>query len=334
MIRRLVAVLLVAGVAWTGGRVLAADAPQPLYTRLMEKYPAPDLARIKSTMLKFLIDADKVKPVPEQAFPELWARIKASAAKNGFVIQERKEDTFQTEPSYQEYLDTADQALWAKGYLIRIIKFTSTGKTASRHGLGSVKRGGGDMVELTFKNIRPDFKATLLTPLAVAGVDEVKRKPENNVGIGYDGQLSCYVENTASFYVALDDSRELRLGDFTRYLPELGGLGIPAGTVLQVKRAYSLEVDPGSVQLAGAKKPVRISIAAWSATPGGKPFLYDFSVTYKFKDFYADARTHASGERFLAEAIYKGLADVGTDDEAKWCGSKVRKFMNWPMPRP
>jgi hypothetical protein len=285
-------------------------------------------------MLKFLIDADKVKPTPEQAFPQIWARIKTSAAKTGLIIHERKEDTFQAEASYQEYLDTADQALWAKGYLIRIIKFTSTGKTESRHGLGSVKMGGGDMVELTFKAILPDFKATLLTPLAVAGQDDVKRKPENNIGIGYDGQLSCYVENTASFYTALDDSRPLRLGDFTKFLPELGKLGISADAALQVKRAYSLEVDPGSVQLAGAKKPVRISMAAWSATPGGKPFLYDFSVTYKFKDFYDDAQTHASGERFLAEAIYKGLADMGTDDEAKWCGSKVRKFMNWPMPMP
>ena len=332
MIRKLLAGLLVAGTLATGGR--AADPPKPLYAKLMEQYPAPDLARIGSTMIKFLIDADKVKPTPQQAFPELWGRIKASAASNGFTITDREEDAFQAEDSYQEYLDTADQAVWKKGYLIRIIKFTSTGKTESRHGLGSVKKGGGNTVELTFKSILPDFKATLRTPLAVAGVDEVKRKPEDNIGIGYDGQLACYVENTASFYVDLDDSRELTLGDFIKYLPELGSLGIPASARLQVKRAYSLEVDPGSVQFEGLKKPVRISMAAWSTTPGGKPFLYDFSVTYKFKDFYNEAKTHASAERFLAEAIYKGLADVGTDDEAKWCGSKVRKFLNQPMPRP
>jgi hypothetical protein len=321
MIRNLAASLLIAGTALTGGWA-AAQSPAPLYTRLAAKYPAPALSAVHSTELKFLVDGDKVKGAPEAALVQLWTKIQAAGSGGGFTFSEKWDMPYRVSSSYQEYFDTPDQQLWGKGYLIRVIKHLSA--------VGKKHKPPSSDLEVTFKSILPDFNAVLAAPLQVAGAQMTKGKAEENIGAGPRRTLSSYIEKTATLVVPPGQLGDLTLGDFARLLPELASLGIPAGTKLQGTRAYTVEMDPGTVQLAGSE-PSRIRLEGWSAKPGEKPYLYNVSVKYGLEDFYGSVQLHAAGERFLAKALQEGLADVALADEGKWCGSSVRKLMNRPM---
>ncbi|MDR3670237.1 MAG: hypothetical protein P4L36_05305 [Holophaga sp.] len=314
MISRLVAALLLAG-------TVAAAAPQ--YAGLIARYPAPALAGVHSRELKFLIDPGKVKDTPAAAFSQLWARIQAAGAGAGFAVTEKPNMPLKVTSGYQEYFETPGQELWQKGYLIRVSR--QLGATGKKH------KAPGALAELTFKSILPDYKETLAMPLLLAGA-KGKAKLEDNVALGPGGGLSSYLEKVVSIDLPPADLGGLTLGEFARYLPELAGLGIPAGTRLQGTRAYTVEVEPGHVQLEGAA-PCKVHLAGWSTQPGEKPYLYTFSIKYECQDFYHDAQTHASGERFLVQVVQGGLADLAFADGEKWCGSAVRKLMNRPMPR-
>jgi hypothetical protein len=321
MIQKFAVSVLMAGLAAGGW---AAEGPAPLYARLIANYPAPALAPVHSRELKFLIDPARLPDNPEAALSRLWSRVQAAGTANGFTFAEKWDTPLRTTLSYQEYFDTPDQKLWAKGYLIRTIKQLSA--------VGKKHKPPSALLEVTFKAILPDYAATLAAPLLVTGAATVKAKAEDNVGMGPGRGLSSYLEKTATLQLAPERLGGLTLGDFAKFLPGLDQLGLPAGTGLQGTRAYTLEMEPGTVQLAGAE-PCKVHLAAWSAKPDGKPYLYEFSIKYEFEDFYQDARTHASGEAFLARAIQDGLADLAMPDGAKWCGSAVRKLMNRPMPQ-
>jgi hypothetical protein len=320
MIQKLATSVLLAGLAAAGG--WAAEGPAPLYARLIATYPAPALAPVHSRELKFLIDPAKLPDDPEAALSRLWSRVQAAGTAGGFTFVEKWDAPLRTTSSYQEYFDTADQMLWEKGYLVRAIKQLSA--------VGKKHKPPSPLLEVTFKAILPDYAATLAAPLQVTGAETVKLKAEDNVGMGPGRGLSSYLEKTATLQVAPERLHGLTLGEFATFLPALEKLGLPAGTRLQGTRAYTLDMEPGTVQLAGAE-PCKIHLAAWSARPGGKPYLYEFSIKYEFQDFYQDAQTHASGEAFLARAIQDGLADVAMPDGEKWCGSALRKLMNRPM---
>ena len=321
MIRNLAASLLIAGTTLTGGWA-AAQSPAPLYARLVAQYPAPALAGVHSAEFKFLIDADKVKGTPEAAFVQMWTRLQAAGTGSGFTISEKWDMPYRVSSSYQEYFDTADQQLWGKGYLIRVIKRLSP--------VGKKHKPPSPDLEVTFKSILPDFNAVMAAPMQVAGAEMTKGKAEENIGAGPRHTLSSYIEKTATIVVPPGKLGDLTLGDFAKFLPELAGLGIPAGTKLQGTRAYTVEMDPGTVQLAGSA-PCKIRLEGWSAKPGEKPYLYTVSVKYGCEDFYGSAQIHAAGEQFMAKALQEGLADVALADEGKWCGSSVRKLMNRPM---
>ena len=222
----------------------------------------------------------------------------------------------------QSALAVGSGGLWGKGYLIRVIKRLSP--------VGKKHKPPSPDLEVTFKSILPDFNAVMAAPMQVAGAEMTKGKAEENIGAGPRHTLSSYIEKTATIVVPPGKLGDLTLGDFAKFLPELAGLGIPAGTKLQGTRAYTVEMDPGTVQLAGSA-PCKIRLEGWSAKPGEKPYLYNVSVKYGCEDFYGSAQIHAAGEQFMAKALQEGLADVALADEGKWCGSSVRKLMNRPM---
>jgi hypothetical protein len=314
MFRNVVSVLLVAGSMFAGAGAHAAEQPKPLYLRTIERYPAPKLEEVGGRELKFLLDGAKLPEKPEAAFALVWSRVKASGAKHGFTVTEKAEAAMKVEQSYKEYFDTADQALWKKGFLIRITQ--------------KYKKGVAEPeVSVTVKAINQDANVTLATPLKVVGVEKVKTEAEENVGMGVNGQLAGYVEKGSSFTVFLDKLGQLTLGDFAKYMPELGNLGIPGNTQLVGKRAYSVRARPGTVTLPGTE-PCGVSMEGWSAKPGERPTLFDFSIGYSDIDFYDSAQTHEAGEKFLLNAIQGELADLAMAEGEKWGGSKVRKLMN------
>jgi hypothetical protein len=91
-----------------------------------------------------------------------------------------------------------------------------------------------------------------------------------------------------------------------------------------------VRVRPGTIDLPGTE-PCGVSMEGWSAKPGEKPYLYDFSFGYGDLDFYDSAQVHAAGEAFFTKAILGELADLAMPEGEKWGGSKVRKVMNRPI---
>ncbi|BDU73795.1 CYTH domain-containing protein [Mesoterricola silvestris] len=319
MIRNIVAVLLVAGSVAPGAWGAAPAQAKALHLRTIEKYPAPKLEKVNGREIKFLLDPAKLKGSPEEAFALVWDRVKASAARNGFTITEKAEKPLKIEKAYKEYFDTPGQDLWKKGYLVRITQ--------------KFKKGVAEFqVGLTIKAVNPDANVAMATPLKVVGVEKVKVEAEENAGPAAGGGLDGYVEKGASFNVTLDSLGKLTLGDFAKYMPELATLGIPADTKLVGNRAYSVRVKPGAVELAGTDD-CGFSMEGWSTTPGGAPYLYDFSYGYGDIDFYDSAALHEASEKFYYKVVLGDLGDLAMPQAEKWGGSKVRKLMNRPISR-
>ena len=127
MLKSLVATLLVAGLA--GGALhLGAQESKPLYVRQTLANPAPKLDDVAGREYKFLIDPAKTKNTPAAAFKDIWSKLQAAAAKHGFTVTEKDKNPLKVEMTTKEYLDTPDQALWGKGYLIRITTRYKDGK--------------------------------------------------------------------------------------------------------------------------------------------------------------------------------------------------------------
>ncbi len=318
MIKNMVVGLLIAGVLiGSCGMGSAAGEDKPLYARLIEKYPAPKLRDVNSREYKFLIDPAKIGEAPEEALKTLWGQIKAAAAKRGFTVTEREKNPLQVNLSTKEYLDTADQALWQKGYLIRLSTKFKEGKPDKSVGV-------------TVKAICPDdVERVVATPLAVKGV-ETQAECQENVGMGVDGRLNGYVEKGVSFTLRRDELAAMTLGDFGRYMPELLGLGLPPGTRLISNKAYSYRMRPGFVVLPGTE-PCGISMEGWALQEGGKTFLYDFSYGYEDLDYYESGKIHAAGEAFINQVLHDELGKLALPDSGKWGGSKVRVFMKRPI---
>ncbi len=316
--RILVGFLAAAWLAAPAGVAFAKEAPKPLYVRTIEQYPSPKLAEVEGREYKVLLDPAKTSPQLDAAFKDLWGRIRAAGARHGFTVTEKDKNPLAIEFSTKEYFDTKDQALYAKGYLIRITTRYKDGKP-------------GATVAVTVKSVLEDAERALAVPLTAVGVDKAKTEAEENVGFGPDGMLRGYVEKGTTYSVPVAALGAFTLGDFGKVMPELLKLGMPAGTPLVSTKAYSYRVRPGAVVLEGTE-PCGVSMEAWSRTEGGAPFLFDFSFGYGDLDFYAIAKTHASGERFMAKVIGEELAGLVAPDSGKWGGSKVRLMMNRAIP--
>ncbi|MBL0141136.1 MAG: hypothetical protein IPP91_03505 [Betaproteobacteria bacterium] len=297
--------------------ILAKESPKALYATTIEKYPSPKLADVEGREYKVLFEASRLNPDVSATYKDLWGKVKAAAAKQGFTIKEKEKNPLAIELATKEYFDTKDQALWGKGYLIRITMRYKDGKP-------------GDKATVTVKSVFENAERSLAAPLAVIGVEKVKTEAEENVGYGPDGTLRGYVEKGSSFSVPLASVGKFTLGDFGKYVPELLELGLPADTALVSTKAYTYRIRPGAVVIAGTA-PCGISMEAWSRTEGGTPFVYDFSFGYSDLDFYTSAETHASGERFMEKVVKGELAALIAPDSGKWGGSKVRLLMNRPV---
>jgi hypothetical protein len=317
LVRALTGIVVAAMLAAPASPLFAKESPKPLYTTTIEKYPSPKLADVDGREYKILFDPAKTSPDMAAAFKDLWGKIKSSAAKQGFKVTEKEKSPLAIEFSTKEYFDTKDQALWGKGYLIRITTRYKDGKPA-------------DAVAVTVKSVFEDAEKTLAVPLAMVGVDKSKTEAEENVGFGPDGTLRGYVEKGSTFSVPIASLGKFTLGDFAKYMPELTKLGLAADTALVSTKAYSYRIRPGAVVLPGTA-PCGISMEAWSRTEGGAPFLYDFSFGYSDLDFYAVAETHAAGEQFMQKVLKEELSSLTSPDSGKWGGSKVRQMMNRPV---
>ncbi len=315
MLKSLVATLLVAGLA--GGALhLGAQESKPLYVRQTLANPAPKLDDVAGREYKFLIDPAKTKNTPAAAFKDIWSKLQAAAAKHGFTVTEKDKNPLKVEMTTKEYLDTPDQALWKKGYLIRIT-------TKYKAGMAE------DKGKVTVKAIFEDLDKTLAAPLTVVGI-KGESECQDNVGMAAGGTLKGYVEKGASFSVTLSDLGKMTLGDFGKYMPELLTLGLPADTKLVSNKAYSYRARPGFIVLPGTE-PCGVSIEGWTNKEDGPIFLYDFSYGYEDLTLYENAETHQEGERFMTKVLFGELSGLALPDNGKWGGSKVRVFMNRPI---
>ncbi len=299
------------------GVAVAADEAKPLYVKTIQKYRAPVLDDVGGREYKFLIDPAKMKAKPEDAFRDIWKRVKAAAEKNGFALTEKDKSPFKVELSTKEYLDTPDQLLWKAGYQIRVTNKYADGKP-------------GKDVSVNVKCVKDDARLAMAAPLAVTGGEKVKIEAEGNIGIGPGGALREYIEKGATFTVPVEALGKKTLADFGRFVPELLSIGLPADTALVGKTAYSSRVKPGAVVLPGTE-PCGVSMEAFAEKEGGAPYLYDFSYGYSDLYFYDIAEVHEAGERFLTKVLHGELAAIAMPESEKWGGSKVRKLMNRPL---
>jgi hypothetical protein len=295
---------------------LAGNGQDPLFKRQIKAHPAPQLEEVSGREYKFLLDPAKAKGTPAEAFKVIWDQVKATAAKQGFTVTEKDKTPLKIEMTTKEYLDTPDQALWKRGYLIRI---------TTKFKAGVADTSG----KVTVKAIFEDLAKTLAMPLEVVGV-KGEEECQDNVGLGKGGTLVGYVEKGASFTVALADLGKMTLGDFAKYMPELQKLGLPATTPLVSSKAYSYRVRPGYVVLPGTE-PCGVSMEGWALKEDGPIFLYDFSFGYEGFTAYENPQTHLQGELFLEKVLHGGLAGLALADDGKWGGSKVRVFMKRPI---
>jgi hypothetical protein len=299
--------------------VIAKDAPPPLYVSTTAKYPAPALSDVDGREYKILFDPAKTSPDMATAFKDLWEKIKAAAAKQGLQVTEKDKNPLAIEFSTKEYFDTPDQALWSKGYLIRITTRYKDGKP-------------NDPVAVTVKAVFEDAMKALAVPLAVVGVDKVKTEAEENVGFGPDGSLRGYIEKGSSFSVPQAALGKFTLGDFGKYMPELLKLGLAGRHAVEIHQGLFVPGASGCRRAARHCAFRRVSMEAWSRTEGGAAFLYDFSFGYSDLDYYAVAATHAAGEQFMTKVMKDELGALASPDSGKWGGSKVRQLMNRPVP--
>ncbi len=315
MIKSLMVAMWVAGLA-ANTLSLRAQESKPLYLRQIQANPAPKLEDVAGREYKFLIDPAKTKGAPAAAFKDIWTRLQAAAAKHGFTVTEKEKNPLKVEMTTKEYLDTPDQALWKKGYLIRIT-------TKYKAGMAE------DKGKVTVKAIFDDLDKTLAAPLTVVGA-KGESECQDNVGMAAGGTLNGYVEKGASFSVPLADLGKLTLGDFGKYMPELLKLGLPADTKLVSSKAYSYRARPGFIVLPGTE-PCGVSMEGWATKEDGAIFLYDFSYGYEDLTLYENAETHQEGERFMTKVLFGELGALALPDNGKWGGSKVRVFINRPI---
>ena len=315
MIKSLVAGLLVAGLAGSALCLEAQDS-KPLYVRQIQAHPAPKLDDVAGREYKFLIDPAKTKASPAAAFKDIWTKLQAAAAKQGFTVTEKDKNPLKVEMTTKEYLDTADQALWKKGYLIRI---------TTKYKAGMAEDKGKVTVKAIFENL----DKTLAAPLTVVGI-QGESECQDNVGVAAGGTLKGYVEKGASFTVTLSDLGKMTLGDFGKYMPELLALGLPSDTRLVSNKAYSYRARPGFIVLPGTE-PCGVSMEGWTTKEDGPIFLYDFSYGYEDLTLYENPETHQEGERFMTKVLFGELGGLALPDDGKWGGSKVRVFMNRPI---
>ena len=310
----LTALALVLGCA---GVAVAADEAKPLYVQTIQKYRAPVLDDVGGREYKFLIDPAKTKGKPEDAFKDIWKKVKAAAEKNGFTLTEKDKTPFKVELATKEYLDTPDQLLWKAGYQIRVTNKYVDGKPDT-------------VVAVNVKCVKEDARLAMAAPLAVKGGEKVKVEAEGNVGIGPGGKLREYIEKGATFTVPVEALGKMTLADFGKFVPELLSIGLPADTAFVGKKAYSSRVKPGAVVLPGTE-PCGVSMEAFAEKEGGAPYLYDFSYGYSDLYFYDIAKVHEAGEQFLMKVLHGDLAAIAMPESEKWGGSKVRKLMNRPL---
>ena len=316
MARTALRTLLVATLVATTGIGFGADAPKPLYTRTIARYPAPQLEDVTGREFKHLFDPGKTKPAADAGLRDLWIKVKAAAAKAGMEVTEKDKGAYKLDQSTKEYFDTPDQALWKHGYLIRL---------TTKYVAGVPDTSG----KVTIKAIHEDPLKTLAMPLKVEGVKS-ESECQDNVGFGPGGQLRGYIEKGSSFTVELSVLGNRTLGDFGKYMPELLKLGLPETTKLVSTKAFSYRIRPGYVVLPGTE-PCGISMEAWSAKEGDKPYLFDFSFGYDDVEFYGNDKIHAAGEAFMEKVINGELKDLAAPNGEKWGGSKVRSLMNRPI---
>ncbi|TRZ66725.1 MAG: hypothetical protein D4S02_06345 [Rhodocyclaceae bacterium] len=188
------------------GQTFAAAEARALYVATIERYPAPKLDDVDGREYKVLLDPAKTRPEMNEAFKDLWGKVKAAASKRGFSVTEKEKNPLAIEFSTKAYFDTKDQMLWSKGYIVRITTRYKDRKPAST-------------VAVTVKTVFEDAEKTLAVPLAVVGVDKFKSEAEENVGFGPDGSLRGYVEKGSSFSVPLASLGQFTLGDVAKYMP-------------------------------------------------------------------------------------------------------------------
>jgi len=316
MLKRLVITAALPGLmSTTGLPIRAADAPQPLYQRMIQRYPAPALKDLSGREFKFLVDPTPFAKEPKAAFTELWQRVAAAAEKAGFATTSRKAGKApKVEATLKEYLDTPGQDLWKHGYILRV---------------STKAKKGEDIRTITVKAIHEDALRTLATPLTVLGA-KATVESEGNVGLGRDGRLSEYIEKGATWEVRVDQLGSLTLGDFGKFMPELLKFGLPPGTRLVGTRVYAVKSKPGQLVLPGVGA-FSVSMEAWSRTEGGETFLLDLSYRSE-GGYYQYAPAHRAAERFMADVLCRDLKGLARPDSGKWGGSKVRVLLNRPGP--
>jgi hypothetical protein len=293
---------------------LAEEFAKALYQRTVEAYPSPALKNVSGREYKFLVDDGKTKPDMDEAFVDIWKKLKSGAAANGFVMTDRKKGA-KRDSGIKEYFDTKEHALWDKGYLIRL-----------------AKKDSSERVNLTVKSIHPDALRTLATPLTVTGKIKSVTEAEDNVGFGPGGQLGSYIEKGVSFSVESGALGRLMLADFGKFMPELLTLGLPAETPLLSHKVTVAQYKPGALMLPGFTPPCEVALEAWSPAEGGAPLLYDISYGYDGIDFYAEGAAHAAAEKFMTTVMQPALSSLVSADSGQWGGSKVRQLMKRPLP--
>ena len=276
-----------------------------------------DAKKIGSRDFKFLAKVDPAKDA-EGNIALLREAVIAACKAEGYTLEPRKKGD-RWRYSEKRYYDTPNYDLYKKGYVIReTIRFEKGGKPDP------------DKAVLTVKEMSPnDLNRIANSKLApVAGIESLV-KFEENVSIAADGKLHSYFESAIGARIKSKDLGERTLGDYAKFYPEFGNMGIPVGTKLVPVIGHGVDVKYGSVKLPdGSKADAEIEV--WSRTPGGQIFLAEIAFSLDDDEGYAatSPATMKAMEDFFLKVAGKALKPYAMPNSSGYMGSKVRALFD------
>lgn len=299
---------------------LAMNLPLPasaaeLYEQCLSEWGAK-ASLVEGRKFKFLVDPAKTDRDMTKAFKNIWNQSKAVLEKNGLKVSEREKKAWALKLSVKTFYDTPNMDLFKKGYIIR----STTSFSKNRYPEVPVK--------VVVKRINAPSKVIFETRLATAD-GKGKGVTEDNIGMGPKSAPVSYVEQTVGWRAGRAELGEMNLAQFAAFVPALKNLGLSPDTKLVAYPAYGWRARPGFVEIPGLEGRTAVSMEAWSRTPDGAPFVYDYSFGYS-GDFAAMKSTHKAAEKAMA-ALYKELGGkLGYPQGERYVGSKVRILLNQP----
>ena len=295
---------------------MAAGAAQAAYLFEANTAKFKDAKKVSSRSFKFLATIDPAKDA-EANIAVLRDAVIAAGKAEGYAYKEAKKGD---EWRYGEkrYYDTPAYDIYKKGYVIRETYRYAKGGTADP-----------EKFVFTVKEMSPnDLNRIVTSKLAPVKSLESLVKFEENISLADNGALQSYFESAIGARFKNKDLGARTMGDFAKFYPELGKLGIPAGAKFVPVTGYSTQLKFGAFVMPGGDE-AKMDIEVWSRAPGGPIFVAEIAFDMNNDEGYeSDAADMKDSEDFFLKVFGKAMKPRAMPGAGPYMGSKVRALFD------